>query len=157
MTMSPPKGSYKRENSRILLFLICIFQTISFDGFSFQQQSNDSIIFYEYDGASYRASSFNHVGEEDEDGILYFGNDNGLLEFDGTHWQLYQKPDFSPVAQLKIVGDKIFVYGADEIGYYQRNEIGRMMYHPLGDNLEREKISYVLYIAEKDGNVYFST
>lgn len=163
MTISLSAFYLRLRNSAALLFLFLICEFSPFDALSVQNAgnlkhtSNDSIVFYEFDGSAYRASSFNHVGEEDQDGILYIGNDNGLLEFDGTHWQLYQKPNFSPVAQLKIVQDKIFVYGADDIGYYQRNVLGQMIYHSLNGRMDVDKMPYVLHIAERGGKVFFST
>lgn len=81
---------------------------------------NDSIVIKNFGGSLYKGSSYNYKVVEDEDGILYFGNENGLLEFDGASWYLHQSYKFSPVTNIKIVGDKIYTVGTDEIGYFQR-------------------------------------
>jgi len=148
---------------KLLFLLLLFFELFSFNAVSFQIADTsqlihtDSIIFHEFDGSLYRASSFNYVTREDEDGVLYIGNENGLLEFDGTHWQLHQKPNFTPIRNLKIVGDKIYVVGGGDIGFFQRNSTGQMIYHSMNDKLEKEEMPYVWYIAEQKGDIIFST
>jgi signal transduction histidine kinase len=143
--------------------LILVFEIITFNALSFQSDdslqfsSEDSIIFHEFDGSLYRASSYSYRAVEDEDGIMYFGNENGLLEFDGTHWDLYQKPNFAPVENLKIVGDKIYTIGAGDIGYFQRDSLGRMKYFSLNDKLSKDEMPYAWFILESKGNIYYSS
>ncbi|HET8859793.1 ATP-binding protein [Marivirga sp.] len=97
------------------------------------------------------------MSAEDEDGIMYFGNENGLLEFDGTHWELYKTPFFTPITALKIVWDKIYTSGNNEIGYFSRNRRGRMVYHSLKDKLTDDKeFPYIWKIIENKGDVYFT-
>lgn len=154
------------KNQRILLITI-FFELLSFYAISFQIEDSpqtaplDSIIFHEYDGANYQASSYNYLSAEDEDGIMYFGNENGLLEFDGTHWELYKTPNFTPITYLKIIGDKIYTFGnfnSNEIGFFQRNQNGNMVYHALNDRLTDESgIPYIWNILEYRGDVFFSS
>ena len=42
---------------------------------------------YNYTTNHYRASNQNWAIAQGSDGVLYFGNDNGLLSFDGTNWK----------------------------------------------------------------------
>ncbi|PTB97947.1 hypothetical protein C9994_00550 [Marivirga lumbricoides] len=119
---------------------------------------SDSIAFQNFDGALYRASSYNYKVAEDKDGIIYIGNENGLLEFDGASWLLHQTNNFTPVSNFKIVGDKIYTVGNDEIGYFQRNSFGKMQYYSLRNRFDSEKeIRDVWYIEELDGKVYFNS
>lgn len=119
---------------------------------------SDSITFQNFDGILYRASSYNYKSVEDKDGIIFIGNENGLLEFDGASWLLHQTSNFTPVSNLKIVGDKIFTVGNNEIGYFQRNEFGKMQYYSIRDRFDLEKdIRDVWYIEESDGRVYFNS
>ena len=155
-----------RGNLLQLITLILFFELLTFNALSFQvsdslqSQSKDSIIFHDFNGSNYRASSFNYMSAEDENGIIYFGNENGLLEFDGTHWELYKTPNFTPVTFLKIIGDKIYTYGtygSTDLGYFQRDNNGNMNYHSLKDRLPDEKeISFIGNIVEHNGDVYFS-
>lgn len=145
-----------------LIILIVIFEFLSFNAFPYQVTDSaksvptDSIIFHEFDGSLYRASSYNYIVQEDEDGVLYIGNENGLLEFDGTHWQLHQTPNFTPVANFEIVEDKIYTAGGGDVGYFQRDSIGRMKYHSLNDKLDEEEMPYIWYMTESNGEIYYS-
>lgn len=150
-----------------LIILILIFECFTFSAFSYQITDSkkglptDSVVLNDFDGSNYQASSFNYVSNEDEDGILYFGNENGLLEFDGTHWELYKTPNFSPVTYLKILGDKIYTFGtssSNEVGYFQRNQNGRMIYHSLNDRFQDDiELPYISNIIGHNGDVYFSS
>ncbi|WMN12439.1 HAMP domain-containing sensor histidine kinase [Marivirga salinae] len=141
-----------------IIFVLVSVRAVSFQiNDSLQTASADSIIFHDFDGSNYQASSFNYTSVEDEDGIMYFGNENGLLEFDGSHWRLYRTPNYTPITYLKIVGDKIYTFGSNEFGFFQRNKIGNMIYHPLNDRSTDEiDISYIWKILEHNGDVYFS-
>ncbi|WP_375579466.1 ATP-binding protein [Marivirga tractuosa] len=147
-----------------IFLLIIFFELPTFYALSFQNAdsvnagSQDSIVIFDFNGSNYQASSFNYVANEDEDGIMYFGNENGLLEFDGTHWQLYRTPDYTPISFLKIIGDKIYTFGSNEFGFFQRNQIGNMIYHPLNDQSIGEiDIPYVWKIIEHNGDVFFNS
>ncbi len=119
---------------------------------------SDSIIIRNFDGSLYRASSYNYKSVENEDGIIYFGNENGLLEFDGAEWMLYQTKSFTPIFNLKLIGDKIYTTGNNELGYFQRNKQGKMVYHSIRDKYDGDKeIREVWFIHEFMGKVYFNS
>lgn len=40
------------------------------------------------DRVQYKGDSKNWAVSQDERGVMYFGNDGGLLEFDGIQWKL---------------------------------------------------------------------
>src|SRR5438128_950427 len=46
-----------------------------------------------YSKQAYNAGTQNWSIAQDKSGILYFGNSQGLLSFDGTFWRLYQLPN----------------------------------------------------------------
>ncbi|GAB3267526.1 hypothetical protein GCM10027347_36500 [Larkinella harenae] len=65
-------------------------------------------------------------------GFLYAGNSKGLLEFDGTRWQLYRLPKQTIVRAVAIDQQgRIFTGGLGEIGYWQPNASGVLHYHSL--------------------------
>jgi len=162
MTFS--KLLFQRSYSKagLLLVFILVAEFMSFNSLALQISDSvestlrDSIVYYEFDGSNYRASSYNYMSATDDNGIVYFGNENGLLEFDGTHWQLYKTPKFTPVKYLEIFGDKIFVFGNNELGYYQRDSTGNMIYHSLNDKRPDDKqIPFITNIIQRNGNMYF--
>ncbi|MRG47538.1 transcriptional regulator [Chitinophaga sp. SYP-B3965] len=85
-----------------------------------------------YHSYDYKAGVQNWAIEQGPDGILYFGNSEGLLSFDGKYWRRYQLPNQTIVRSIKIAEDgKIYVGGQDEIGYFFPDEQGRLVYHSL--------------------------
>ncbi|OFX90011.1 MAG: hypothetical protein A2W99_08360 [Bacteroidetes bacterium GWF2_33_16] len=77
----------------------------------------------------YNASTQNWAALQDKRGILYFGNNEGLLEFDGVHWRLIQMPNTSAVRS--ICTDKsgtIYVGAFGEFGYLKTGENGKLKY-----------------------------
>jgi len=73
-------------------------------------------------------------------GIIYFANNEGLLSFDGKYWKVNALPNKTIVRSVEFGNDnKIFVGGQDEIGYFEPNKNGNLIYH-----------SFVPLIAQKD-------
>ncbi len=64
-------------------------------------------------------------------GFKYFGNNDGILEFDGTNWNVYPMPNASVVRSVLAVGDTIFAGAFEEIGYLAPNKQGTLVWHSL--------------------------
>ena len=79
----------------------------------------------------YESGNQNRAIDQDDRGMLYFANDDGLLVFDGTYWRTYPLPNGSIVRSLAVKGDKIFIGGQQEIGYFFYNEKGSLVYRSL--------------------------
>jgi DNA-binding CsgD family transcriptional regulator len=81
---------------------------------------------------------------ESEDGTVFFGNNDGILIFDGERWQKINLPNNSSVNSLvKTKSGKILVGGYNELGTLQKNKFGAYHYKSLiaefhleGKNLE---------------------
>ena len=50
----------------------------------------------------YGAGPQNWAVVQDQRGVMYFGNSNGILEYDGSNWRLIQLPNSSTVRSLAI-------------------------------------------------------
>lgn len=113
-----------------------------------------------YNNTTYKGGRQNWSIAQDKDGILYFGNNEGLLTFDGRYWQLYPLPNATVVRSVCIADDgTIYVGGQDEIGYFTPNELGVFTYHsllPLLPESERS-LSDVWDIEMLGDNVFFRT
>ena len=63
-----------------------------------------------YSVSDYNAGIQNWAIAQDERGVMYFGNNSGLLEFDGSAWRLYELPTKGIVRAIYISEDgKIYV------------------------------------------------
>ena len=63
---------------------------------------------------------------ETDNGLLYFANNLGLLEYNGTHWSLYK----SIKAVTRAVcadGNRIYVGVFHEFGFFEENEKDRLL------------------------------
>ncbi|HEV2831448.1 MAG TPA: triple tyrosine motif-containing protein, partial [Hanamia sp.] len=69
---------------------------------------------------------------QDINGMMYFANNDGLLTFDGSHWQIYRLPNKTIARSLYIdKTNKIFIGGQDEFGYYIPDKNGNLLYVSL--------------------------
>lgn len=86
--------------------------------------------------ADYNADSQNWAVETDPDGILYVGNNRGLLTFDGFGWDLYPLPQNKVVRCLLSDSGRIYAGSYEEFGYFSRAANGVLVYTSLSDRLE---------------------
>ncbi|ANI90149.1 hypothetical protein A9P82_13150 [Arachidicoccus ginsenosidimutans] len=83
----------------------------------------------------YNAEGQNWSVTQDENNVLYFGNNKGLLVFNGEEWKTYSLPKQQIVRGVSADGrGKIYTGGFGEVGYWQKNLYGGYHYHSL-DNL----------------------
>ncbi|MBK8699023.1 MAG: hypothetical protein IPN29_05570 [Saprospiraceae bacterium] len=69
---------------------------------------------------------------QDERGVMYFANNDGLLEYDGSRWQLYKVSNQTIVRSLAIdTRGRIFVGAQSELGFFYPDEPGVLKYQSL--------------------------
>jgi ligand-binding sensor domain-containing protein/DNA-binding CsgD family transcriptional regulator len=85
-----------------------------------------------YTKESYGAGLQNWDINQDENGIIYIANNEGLLSFDGRYWNLYPLPNKTIVRSIAIgKGNRIYTGGQDEMGYFAPDANGRLQYNSL--------------------------
>ena len=85
-----------------------------------------------YTKAQYQSGNQNWSVTRDEHGIMYFGNSEGLLSFDGKYWQLYRMPNGLIVRSVAADGKgRIYAGGFGEFGYWENNSQGFLEYNSL--------------------------
>ena len=90
-----------------------------------------------YSVSDYNAGIQNWSIAQDERGVMYFGNNNGLLEFDGSAWRLYELPTKGIVRAIYISKDgRIYVGSYEEFGYFVRTPYNTLEYHSLKDEVK---------------------
>jgi hypothetical protein len=75
---------------------------------------------------------------------LYFANNNGLLEYDGSLWNLYPIGNYTNVRSLYYdeEADRIYAGAFNEFGYYQRDKYGLLKYHSLTGQLSGPDMNF---------------
>lgn len=96
----------------------------------------------------------------DEENILYFGNNDGVVVFDGERWQKVVLPNNSSVRSLAYSSQgKVYAGGFNEIGLIERDSVGHYYYKSLLKDLqlENENLENLWQVHEfKDYIIYRS-
>lgn len=111
-----------------------------------------------YTSVHYNAGSQNWSVAQDKQGIMYFGNNKGLLEFDGNRWQLYPISTNGIIRSVYIANDnKIYVGSYEEFGYFQRDELNKLKYHSLKQDVKDFSFhnDEIWNILENDSRIIF--
>ncbi|OCX51938.1 transcriptional regulator [Mucilaginibacter sp. PPCGB 2223] len=111
-----------------ILVLICFFQWAA----AADIKSIGVPYVRNYSKYIYQSGNQNWSQTKDENGVMYFGNSEGLLSFDGRYWQQYHLPNRLIVRAVASDGHgKIYTGAFGEIGYWSENKTGVLVYHSL--------------------------
>ena len=84
---------------------------------------------------TYGAENQNWSVTQTEDQKMYFANNSGLLEFNGSKWKRYSVPDNSIVRSIKADGMKIYSGSYMDFGLWEQNKFGILEYQSLVEKL----------------------
>ncbi|WP_117885164.1 hybrid sensor histidine kinase/response regulator transcription factor [Aureibaculum luteum] len=73
---------------------------------------------------------------EGNDGLMYFGNTDGIVQFDGSSWSTIKFENKNLIRSLTKINDTIYFGGTNELGYLKPDELGQMRLHSLMEQLE---------------------
>ncbi|MCG6915382.1 response regulator [bacterium BMS3Abin03] len=147
-------------NYKTIIFLPILF----FSSFSFPQGlSNNNIVqpfinFFSPKG--YKASYQNWCVNQDKRGIMYFGNSEGILEYDGTSWRLIKTHNNSIVRSLYVADTgKIYVAASSDFGYLEPDSIGQLEFVSLLKFLDERYREFgdVWDVVASSQGVYYKT
>jgi len=81
------------------------------------------------------AGQQNWMIDHDKRGLIYFANNDGLLVFDGTSWDIFPLPHHTVLRSIKVIGGRIYAGGYNELGYFHYNRQGELKYVSLMDSV----------------------
>ncbi len=91
--------------------------------------------------SDYQAHNQNWMITQASDRKMYFGNTEGLLEYNGIDWNLFQLPDKQAIRSVVCDDYGLVFSGAyGELGYWDRNNSSTLEYHSLVDSTIREEV-----------------
>ncbi|MBC5839073.1 helix-turn-helix and ligand-binding sensor domain-containing protein [Flavobacterium muglaense] len=94
-----------------------------------------------YKKTDYKGGTQNWNIDQDENGNIYFANNNGLFQFDGSTWRKYTLPNAPDTRAIKIdTNGTIFIGGYSEFGYYKPNQQGKLLYTSLSKKVSKKKV-----------------
>lgn len=88
----------------------------------------------------YAAGNQNWSITQNDDKHLFFGNNSGLLEFNGAVWKLYPSPNGTIIRAVYEKDGLIYSGCYMEFGFWKRNELGSLEYTSLLDKLSKPLI-----------------
>lgn len=113
-----------------------------------------------YTADEYMSEPQNWAVVTDNRGVVYIGNNNGILEYDGVSWRTINIPNNSIIRSLAVDSNGLVFVGAyDEFGYLSPDETGLMQYHSLVHLVDTLFLNFedVWKIYVKPEAVYFGT
>ncbi len=93
-------------------------------------------------------------------GVMYFANSDGLLEYDGASWKLYPLPAEQIVRSVAVdTAGRVYVGAHEEFGYWEKNKKGQLEYFSLIELVEGHRIKNqdIWRICVWNGKVYFQS
>ncbi|WP_317168354.1 triple tyrosine motif-containing protein [Flavobacterium bizetiae] len=91
-----------------------------------------------YSSSVYGAGNQSWMISQDDQNYLYFANNDGLLEYNGTNWQLYPTPNETIMRSVKVIGNKIYTGCYMNFGYWTRQKNGKLKYTSLSDTIKNK-------------------
>ncbi|HYG40480.1 MAG TPA: triple tyrosine motif-containing protein [Cytophagales bacterium] len=120
---------------------------------AFAQEVNSIGVPYveNYSKSTYQSGNQNWSITKDQNEIMYFGNSERLLVFDGEYWNKYYLPNRLIIRS--VVADskgRVYTGAFGEFGYWAYNKKGKFVYHSLsklipGKTLPKDEI-WKIYI-----------
>ncbi len=108
----------------------------------------------------YAAGIQNWAFTQDKNGRIYIANNEGLLVYNGTNWQLFPVPNKTIVRSIAFAADgKLYAGAQDEFGFYLPDKAGLFQYTSLKNLLPEKERSFAdVWDVKTDGkNVFFRT
>lgn len=153
MTINTAVNVLQQPYCTFLLLLLCLSTVL------FAQPYGNPLVL-NYDRTHYQAENQNWSVSVREDGMVFIGNNDGLLQTDGVHWNLSTFPDHSVIRSVAATNDnRIYVGGFEEFGYFLEDETGELAYHSLSNQPGLEELHNDEFwrTIPINGKVYFQS
>ena len=114
-----------------------------------------------YTKNDYKGATQNWNIDQDGNHNVYFANNEGLFQFDGSAWTKYSIPNNKAIRSLKIDSENtIYVGGYNKFGYFKSNKKGKLIYTSLSDLIpekQRNQIDFIWKINTVGSDIYFQS
>ncbi len=143
------------------MFFILVFAENSYTQSKEISNGKNTKLLIKYFGPKeYNASYSNWCIHQDKQGIMYFGNDKGVLEYDGNEWRLIKIPNNSVVRSLCAdSAGRVYVAASSDFGYLSADPIGRLRFISLLKYLPEQSRNFgdVWDVVALSNTIYFKT
>jgi DNA-binding CsgD family transcriptional regulator len=145
------------RKNKWVLFLFAVFFSVS----SLAQYTNFGVPFNQaITKKEYQAGPQNWDIIQDQRGVIFMANNDGLLVFNSRSWHTYPLPNRTILRSIALGGNGwIYAGGQNELGYYHCNDQGEWAYRSLKHLLPAEYLPFedVWGIELIGDTVYYQT
>jgi len=143
---------------RVFLFIFILFCAFYADAQKVIKTEQGMLIVQNFLPDDYNAEAQNWSILQDKRGIYYFGNNNGLLEFDGAHWRLIPTPNKTEVRSLAMNEQgQIFVGESNDFSVLNVDSFGHLYLKSLKNKIKENIPDFynIFDIKTYKNEVYF--
>lgn len=111
-----------------------------------------------YNSELWATSPFNWGVAQDQSGLIYIGNTNRVLTFDGANWD--QIPGTENKLFFKFASDtegKVFTGGVNDLGYFAADSLGYLVFNSLKAHLPDSALEFkrILNVVSTSDGIWF--
>ncbi|MFC4689153.1 triple tyrosine motif-containing protein [Dokdonia genika] len=93
-----------------------------------------------FEPSLYGADNQNWQVSQGDDGIIYFANNKGLLQYNGAQWSLRPSPNETILRSVAAVGDRVYTGAHMDFGFWEEDRDGILQYTSLSSLLSHSMI-----------------
>jgi len=112
-----------------------------------------------YTSGDYNSIEQNWKALQDRRGVMFFGNTNGILNFDGNTWSMIYPSQYLGIVRSLALNEKGTIYAGsiNAFGFLASSADGTIKYQALSQQLPlvRQSFNDIWQIACKDDLVFF--
>lgn len=118
---------------------------------------------YNYTTGDYKAGNQNWAIAQGSNGVIYIGNNNGLLSYEGVNWKLHPLPNNLSVKSIHVdsvsTPERIYVGSFEEFGYFEPDDTNQLIYHSIKSLAESYPFhnDEIWTIYAFNGKIYFQS
>ncbi|WP_298121569.1 triple tyrosine motif-containing protein [Flavobacterium sp.] len=114
-------------------YSIVFFYLLLLNSICYSQELPPIVKYY---STTYNAGNQNWMISQDKNHYIYFANNEGLLEYNGSNWNLYKSPNETIIRSVKVIGNKIYTGCYMEFGFWTRKSNGHLSYTSLSNKIK---------------------
>lgn len=106
--------------------------------FSLNGYSQELPPIVKYSSSTYNGANQNWMISQDDNHFMFFANNDGLLEFNGSNWTLYPSPNETIIRSVKAIENIVYTGCYMEFGYWTRQKSGQLKYTSLSKSIKNK-------------------
>ncbi len=142
-----------------LFYFVLIFGlgVIGSESINAQQVPGVHYFVHHYEPTVYKAHAQNWQIVQQENGLLFIANNNGILVYDGVSFRLFETPNASVVRSLHVKGNRVYYGAQNDFGFLKADSSGSLQFHSLATQLDStdRNVRDIWKIYSRDSLVYF--